>query len=110
MLISNEMQQTSIIDIFMSTEYKFPMNARTTVRLSEDLLRRAKKRALQEGTTLTALLEEGLRKRIGEDKENSGKRSLPPVSSVKGRCLIDLSSNTALADVMDEDLPFEKLR
>ena len=33
---------------------------RTTVRLDEDLLRRAKMRAAAEGTTLTALIERGL--------------------------------------------------
>ena len=33
---------------------------RTTVRLNDDLLRRAKMRAAAEGTTLTALIERGL--------------------------------------------------
>jgi predicted DNA binding CopG/RHH family protein len=33
---------------------------RTTVRLRDDLLERAKKRAAEEGRTLTSLIEEGL--------------------------------------------------
>jgi hypothetical protein len=85
------------------------MNARTTVRLSEDLLRRAKKKALQEGVTLTTLLEEGLRKRIGENPRPPT-RQMPPVSSAKGRCLADLSRNAVLADVLDAEVPYEKLR
>lgn len=34
---------------------------RTTVRLPDDLIARAKKRAADDGTTLTELIEEGLR-------------------------------------------------
>ena len=37
------------------------MVERTTVRLPEDLLRRAKRKAAAEGRTLTALIEDGLR-------------------------------------------------
>ena len=37
------------------------MNERTTVRLPAELLKRAKRKAVAEGRTLTALIEEGLR-------------------------------------------------
>ena len=37
------------------------MAERTTVRLPEDLIKRAKRKAAAEGSTLTALIEEGLR-------------------------------------------------
>ena len=39
---------------------------RTTVRLSEHLLRKAKRYAVEHDTTLTALLDEGLRMAIRE--------------------------------------------
>ena len=37
------------------------MNERITVRLPADLLKRAKRKAVAEGRTLRALIEEGLR-------------------------------------------------
>src|SRR5438034_1288223 len=42
---------------------------RTTVRLSADLLRRAKKKAVEEGRTLTSLLEEGLKTALLEQPQ-----------------------------------------
>ncbi len=42
------------------------MNERTTVRLPKELLRRAKRKAADEGRTLTALIEEGLRRVVSE--------------------------------------------
>ena len=44
------------------------MTERTTVRLPEDLVRRAKKKALAEGRSLTALIEDGLRKVLDEQR------------------------------------------
>jgi predicted DNA binding CopG/RHH family protein len=37
---------------------------RTTVRLSDDLLRRARKKAAEQGRALTSLLEEGFLKKV----------------------------------------------
>ena len=48
------------------------MIQRTTVRLPEDLLRRAKRKAAAEGRTLTALIEDGLR-RVVVEKESKAK-------------------------------------
>ncbi|HEX6812467.1 MAG TPA: DUF2191 domain-containing protein [Planctomycetota bacterium] len=42
---------------------------KTTVELSDDLLRRAKSVATKEGTTLRALLEEGLRWALGRRRK-----------------------------------------
>jgi hypothetical protein len=55
------------------------MTERTTVRLPESLLIRAKRKAAAEGRTLTALIEEGLRHVIAERAEKPAKRILPPV-------------------------------
>ena len=55
------------------------------IRLSDDLLRRAKRKALAERRTLTSVLEEGLRLVLAEEqKPTSKKRVLPPVSQAKG--------------------------
>ena len=49
------------LDINMSRSYFGPMTARTTIRLEPGLLRAAKKKAAEEGRTVTSLVEEGLR-------------------------------------------------
>ena len=80
------------------------MSERTTVRLPEDLVRRAKAKAATEGRSLTALIEEGLRRVVSE--RPSGERAariLPPVSSATGGVMpgIDLDDSAALQDLDD---------
>jgi hypothetical protein len=61
------------------------MTARTTVRLPEALLSRAKRKASKEGCTLTSLIEEGLRRVIAEGLSSKrAKRVTPRVSQAKG--------------------------
>jgi hypothetical protein len=61
------------------------MNERTTVRLPAELLKRAKRKAVAEGRTLTALIEEGLRQVVEEKKTSTkGKRKLPRISKATG--------------------------
>ena len=80
------------------------MAERTTVRLPDDLLRRAKHKAAAEGRSLTALLEEGLR-RVLADRPAFSRHApvLPPVSAAKGglRPGIDLNDSAALAETED---------
>jgi hypothetical protein len=45
------------------------MTERTTVRLPEGLMAMARKKAAEEGRTLTALIEDGVRKVLTEKKE-----------------------------------------
>ncbi|MGB8364117.1 MAG: hypothetical protein ACLQUZ_13510 [Rhizomicrobium sp.] len=82
------------------------MTERTTVRLPEGLVRRAKRKAMAEGRTLTALIEDGLR-RVLNEREPAGKtkRVLPPVSSATGGVLpgIDLNDTAALQEMDDLD-------
>jgi hypothetical protein len=61
------------------------MTIRTTVRLPEELLTRAKRKAAAEGRTLTALIEEGLRLAVSAKPEpRSSAHNDPPVSSAGG--------------------------
>jgi len=82
------------------------MAERTTVRLPEDLVTRAKRKAAAEGRTLTALIEDGLRlvlsDRAGTQK---GKRVMPPVSTATGglRPGIDLNDMASLQEIEDLD-------
>jgi hypothetical protein len=81
------------------------MAERTTVRLPEDLVRRAKRKAAAEGRTLTALIEDGLR-RILDERGSTGKkpsRALPRVSEASGGLMpgIDLSDTAAVQEMED---------
>lgn len=79
------------------------MSERTTVRLPEDLLQRAKRKALAEGRSLTALIEEGLRLVVAEPRAEQAARSLPRISKAKGGLMpgIDLATPSALQDSED---------
>jgi hypothetical protein len=82
------------------------MTKRTTVRLPEDLLRQARRRAAAEGRTLTALIADGLRLVIaGRRKAPNLKRVMPRVSKATGGVLpgVDLTSLGLLQDADDLD-------
>jgi hypothetical protein len=82
------------------------MAERTTVRLPEDLVRRAKRKAAAEGRSLTALIEDGLR-RVLNERTPAGKasRTLPPVSTAAGGLMpgIDLNETAVLQEMEDSD-------
>jgi hypothetical protein len=61
------------------------MVERTTVRLPDDLLKKAKRKAAQEGRTLTSLIEDGLRMVVAQpETHRKAKRISPPVSKATG--------------------------
>lgn len=74
---------------------------RTTVRLDEGLLAKAKQEAHKRGETLTSLTEQGLRLAIGS---HARARATLPVSKATGgvRPGIDLDDTTALLDQLDD--------
>ena len=80
------------------------MIERTTVRLPQDLLDRAKRKAAAEGRTLTSLIEDGLRLVVAENrKPTKAKRVLPPISTATGGLMpgIDISDSAALQEMDD---------
>jgi hypothetical protein len=79
------------------------MTERTTIRLPETLLRRAKRKAAAEGRTLTALIEEGVRRVLAERDRPPRKRILPRVSTATGGVApgIDISNSAALQEMDD---------
>jgi len=85
---------------------------RTTVHLPADLHRRAKRKAAEEGRTLTELIEEGLRAVVDRPLPTARKRVMPRVSSVYGRVQpgIDLVKTSELLEALDDDLPLVKRR
>jgi len=79
------------------------MIERTTVRLPQELLRRAKRKAAEEGRTLTALIEDGLRLVMGGNNPVKARRVLPRFSDASGGPLpgIDISDSAALQEMDD---------
>ena len=75
---------------------------RTTIRLKDDLLKRAKKRAADEGRTLTSLVEDGLVLILSKAKASRRKRIELPVSKATGGVLpgVDLNCSSDLEEVM----------
>jgi hypothetical protein len=78
---------------------------RTTVDLPDELLTQARSRAADEGTTLTALLADGLRLRLARRVPPASDRRPLPVSRNRGgmRPWIDPGSNASLLDAADDD-------
>jgi hypothetical protein len=88
------------------------MTERTTVRLPEDLLGRARRKAAVEGRTLTALIEEGLRAVMAEKPPAERmKRRLPRISKASGgfRPGVDLNNSADLIEEEDREM-LERLR
>ena len=78
---------------------------RTTVDRPDELLRQARQHAAAEGTTLTALLADGLRLRLWGTTSSRRRRSRLPVSKVRGglQPWVDPASNASLLDAADGD-------
>lgn len=80
------------------------MTERTTVRLSADLLARAKRKAAREGRTLTSLIEDGLRFVVSEQPQaGTIERLMPPVSEATGGLMpgIDITRFSELEEMDD---------
>jgi hypothetical protein len=79
---------------------------RTTVRMEDDLLRRAKEIAAQRDTTLTAILEQALREWLDRQRRSRGRRRVElPVSRCEGGLLpgVNLDDTADLLDRMGND-------
>jgi hypothetical protein len=81
------------------------MAERTTVRLPAALITLAKRKAAAEGRSLTALIEDGLRRVVSERAADTAKRILPPVSTATGGLMpgIDLNETAVLQEAEDRD-------
>jgi hypothetical protein len=80
------------------------MTERTTIRLPAELLHQAKRRAAAQGCTLTALIEEGLRRVVSERPGVSRERRVQPrISRARGGLLpgIELVGQGSLHEIDD---------
>lgn len=81
---------------------------RTTVRMEDALLHRAKRVAADRDTTLTAILEEALREWLDRQRRSHKRESTRlPVSRSEGGLLpgVDLDDTADLLDRMEDDAP-----
>jgi hypothetical protein len=75
---------------------------RTTVRLDDDLLAAAKQRAAAERTTLTALIEDSLKRTLSTRPAKGAERFVVrPVGDAQLQPGVDLDDSAALRDLMD---------
>lgn len=85
---------------------------RTTVILPDELYRQVKERARAEDQTVTSFLEEALRRELARRAEprTAERFVLRPSGRGGVRPGVDLTNNAALLDLLDDGVPFEKLR
>lgn len=75
---------------------------RTTVRLDDELLAAAKRRALATNTTLTSVIEDALRASLARRPATSARRTQLTTFGQGGlRSGVDLDESAGLRDVMD---------
>ncbi len=75
---------------------------RTTIRLQDSILHDAKKQALAENKSLTALIEESLRNKLYNlDKKTIAAEALPTFKGSGVRNGVDLNNSQNLLDTMD---------
>jgi len=77
---------------------------RITVKISDELLKRAKESAARQGRTLNSLVEEGLAVILAEDKGSWSPRAKLPISNASGGLLpgVDLNRSCELEEVMNK--------
>lgn len=78
---------------------------RTTISISDELLEAAKRRARQRGQTLGEVVDAALQRELNAAEAREEAPAVPVFRGGKGpRPGLDLSSNRALREALDEDL------
>jgi hypothetical protein len=78
---------------------------RTTVRLPDDLMRKARQHAVATGRTLTQLIEDAIRTELTrppQTQEDSVPYVVEPVDGGGLRAGVDLDDSTGLLDIMEQ--------
>lgn len=84
---------------------------RTTIRIDDDLYRRAKSRAARTGHTVSEVIEDAVREALRPRRRDQV--VMPPLPSFGGSGVlpgVDLYDNAGLRDLMDEDEPLHAMR
>lgn len=84
---------------------------RTTIRMDDDLYREVKARAARSGRTVAAVLEDAVRRGLHPDAQQAVRPyRVRPLGGGGLRPGVDLSSNAAVAEVMDDGGSIDALR
>lgn len=84
---------------------------RTTIRIDDELYREVKARAARSGRTVAAVLEDAVRRGLSPSERRAGGTFAVQPSGRGGlRPGIDLSSDAAIAEAMDEGASADALR
>jgi predicted DNA-binding protein len=84
---------------------------RTTIRIDDELYRKVKAMAARSGRTVTAVLEDAIRRGLVPSEQLAARRyAVRPMGSGGLRPGLDLSSNVAIAEAMEQGAPVDALR
>jgi hypothetical protein len=84
---------------------------RTTISIHDELLESAKLRARARGKTLGQLVEDALRRELAVNDEPAGRPAVPVFRGGTGpRPGLDLTSNRAIYEFLDEGVDLDKRR
>ncbi len=80
----------------------FHMKAKTTLTIDQQLMRRVKERAAREGVTMSALVEQALRRELNEANGKPKRQKLVKIRQFDmGPFPVDISDRNALHDFLD---------
>jgi plasmid stability protein len=101
-LITSAASGNSAVAVYLAVVIWFS-HMKTTLNLDDELVRRAKRRAAEQGTTLTAVIEDALRAALSEPARNMGfKLRLVTVRGERPP-RIDPADRGALYDFLDTE-------
>lgn len=84
---------------------------RTTINIDDDLYREVKETAARSGRTVAAVMEDAVRRGLhSRDAGEPVHYAITPLGRGGLRAGVDLSSNAATAEAMDEGLSHDALR
>jgi hypothetical protein len=84
---------------------------RTTISIADELLESAKLRARERGKTLGALVEDALRRELSVDHKSTDRPTVPIFRGGTGPTPgLDLNSNRAIYEFLDEGVDLDKRR
>ncbi len=84
---------------------------RTTIRIDDELYRAVKTQAARSGRTVAAVLEDAVRRGLNPSERRGGDRYVVRTTGRGGlRPGVDLSSNAAVAEAMDEGAALDAVR
>ncbi len=84
---------------------------RTTIRIDDELYREVKTQAARSGRTVAAVLEDAVRRGLKPPKQRAVRRYEVRTTGRGGlRSGVDLSSNVAVAEAMDEGTSVDAVR